>query len=205
MRPERVVRGLGVVAAMSFTVACAGGPGQSDGEPSEGRGAQTPGSGEAIVQACVPVEHSLVATSTLASMAGTYSLTLMSGAEMPVSAEGRLTLAEVPAALREMGGAATPLAGSTDVDVQAVGALRMGDLGSTDPNAPGVLVIETAPTNILLRLGSESNRRDEASFDGGYTILTVHRIANGGFDGNWRSGSRDGTTRGYFCARPTGE
>ena len=200
-----VVRGLVAVVALSFTTACAGGPG-SEGEPSEGRSTvQAPGGDEAVVQACAPVEHALVATSTLAPMAGTYSLTLVSDAETPASTEGRLTLVTVPAALREMGGSGTPLAGSTDVDVEAVGALRMGDLGSTDPMAPGVLVIETAPTNILLRLGSESNRRDEASFDGGYTILTVHQIANGGFDGNWRSGSRDGTTRGYFCARRAGE
>ena len=80
----------------------------------------------------------------------------------------------------------------------------MGDLSSTDPAAPGVLVIETAGTNILLRLGSESNRRDQSSFDGGYTVLTVNRIANGGFDGNWRSGSRNGTNTGYFCVRPSG-
>lgn len=201
-------RVFGVALVALLAAGCAGEGGEAGGEPAEGTpGAETPDTpagGEAAVEACAPVEHALEAGSTLAAMAGTYRLTLVSG-DPETSAEGALTLEPLPEALREMGGAATPLGGSTDVDVEAVGALRMGDLSSTDPAAPGVLVIETAGTNILLRLGSESNRRDQSSFDGGYTVLTVNRIANGGFDGNWRSGSRNGTNTGYFCVRPSGE
>lgn len=218
IRRLETLRGMGAVAVVSFMLACAGAPEDAEGGPSGeeqpvsgatqtpagGETANPEGAGEAMAGACVPVEHSLEETSTLATMAGAYQLVLVAEGEDAASAEGALMLEAPPAGLLEMGGASTPLVGTTDVDVEAVGALRMGDLDATDPAAPGVLVIETSGTNILLRLGSASNRRDQASFDAGYTVLRLTRIANGGFDGSWRSGSRDGTTRGFFCARPAG-
>ena len=75
-----------------------------------------------------------------------------------------------------------PLVGWTTVDPAAVGATDTGPLGSRDPAAPGVLVIERqtrqaeAPKEILLRLGAEANRRDRLRFDGGYFALTVLRM-----------------------------
>jgi hypothetical protein len=103
-----------------------------------------------------------------------------------------------------------PVAGSADLDPAAIGATRTGDLGSLNPLAPGVLVIERhppradAPAEILLRLGAEANRRGVVRFDGGYFVLTIRRIADRGFAGSWASGTTGPGAEGYFCAERTG-
>ncbi|MCY3712748.1 MAG: hypothetical protein OXH02_05605 [Gemmatimonadetes bacterium] len=102
-------------------------------------------------------------------------------------------------------GSSTPLFGFTDVDPESVGAHRVGDPGSRDPSAPGVLVIERSEYGrgvITLRLGSDANRRDLVRYEGTYTTLSVNRIDEGGFSGSWRSGGGMGftVTTGYFCA-----
>ena len=104
--------------------------------------------------------------------------------------------------------ASTPLYGFTDVDLRAVGAYRVGDPASKNPNAPGALVLESlhdGKRRILLRLGADANRRDEMLFDGAFTVLEVHKISGDGFTGNWRSGARLSRTGGYFCARRLNE
>ncbi|MYB61857.1 MAG: hypothetical protein F4X69_10820 [Gemmatimonadetes bacterium] len=100
----------------------------------------------------------------------------------------------------------TPLYGFTDVDPESVGAHRVGDPGSRDPSAPGVLVLERVEYGrsiITLRLGSHANRKDLVRYDGEYTVLSVSSIDEDGFTGTWRSGGGLGwsTTTGYFCAR----
>ena len=100
----------------------------------------------------------------------------------------------------------TPLYGFTDVDPESVGAHRVGDPGSRDPSAPGVLVLERVEYErsiITLRLGSDANRKDLVRYDGEYTVLSVSSIDEDGFTGTWRSGGGLGwsTTTGYFCAR----
>jgi hypothetical protein len=103
-----------------------------------------------------------------------------------------------------------PLAGSTDLDPAAVGGVSTGDNASTDPTAPGVLVIERhpgatdAPASVMLRLGALANRRGLARFDGGYFALTVRRIDPDGFVGTWSSGTARQAAAGYFCAERTG-
>jgi hypothetical protein len=103
-----------------------------------------------------------------------------------------------------------PLAGSTDLDPALVGGVNTGDNASTDPTAPGVLVIERhlgaadAPTRVMLRLGALANRRGVARFDGGYFALTVRRIDADGFAGTWSSGTAREAASGYFCAERTG-
>ncbi|MDE2729696.1 MAG: hypothetical protein OXI19_16840 [Gemmatimonadota bacterium] len=100
----------------------------------------------------------------------------------------------------------TPLYGFTDIDPESVGAHRVGDPGSRDPSAPGVLVLERVEYGrsiITLRLGSDANRKDLVRYDGEYTVLSVSIIDEDGFAGTWRSGGGLGwsTTTGYFCAR----
>jgi hypothetical protein len=101
-----------------------------------------------------------------------------------------------------------PLAGSTDLDPALVGGVGTGDNGSTDPTAPGVLVIERhpgadAPASIMLRLGALANRRGLQRFDGGYFALTVRRVDPDGFAGTWSSGTARQAAAGYFCADRT--
>ena len=144
---------------------------------------------------------------------GEYLLTMVEEIEaIPSrSAEGVLTLLTQVETLRQFAGSAggtipgvtSPLYGSTDVRVEAVGAVRVGDLSSVDTAAPGVLVIESrtgsGPT-ILLRFGSDANRRDLVRFDGGYTVLSVVGIREGGFGGTWSSGTQGPQSSGFFCA-----
>ena len=98
-----------------------------------------------------------------------------------------------------------PLVGTAELDLAAVGAVAPGGTATTDPAAPGVLVIErvggSVPAErILLRLGAEANRRDQARFDGGYTVLRVGHIDRSGFRGEWESGAPLPQAHGHFCA-----
>lgn len=157
--------------------------------------------GEAI---CTPTSARLRADATLADRAGRYRLTLVEvvdGVDAR-SVQGALTLRKQPPGLDSLGAASTPLYGFTDIHLRTVGAHRVGDPASKDPQAPGVLVLESSGARrILLRLGADANRRDAMLFDGAWTVLEVHKIAADGFAGRWRSGVRFSRTRGYFCAR----
>ena len=155
---------------------------------------------------CMPTSDSLHPKVTLSDRTGQYQLTLVevvNGTDAR-SAQGTLTLRSQPSGLDSLGSAATPLYGFTNVNLRAVGAYEVGDPDSEDPQAPGVLVLESSRTGarrILLRLGADANRRDDMLFDGAYTVLEVHEIAADGFAGNWRSGARSSRSEGYFCAR----
>ena len=180
---------------------------ESSGEESaeEPRGAPLP--------ACIPPEGPLAADASLEGRAGDYRLTMVEKVDgTPArTVEGSLVLLTQVESLRRFEGSAggsipgvtSPLFGNTDLNVEAVGAVRVGDLSSLDPAAPGVLVIEsetgTGPS-ILLRLGSDANRRDLVRFDGGYTVLTVIEIEAGSFTGTWSSGVRGPGSDGFFCA-----
>ena len=102
-----------------------------------------------------------------------------------------------------------PLRGSAEVALEAVGAVRMGDLGAQDAVAPGIGVYEqrapgTGVPTVVVRLGSASNARGPLVFDAGHTTLYVRRIDPDGFAGGWASSA--GSTfpmreaQGYFCA-----
>jgi hypothetical protein len=122
---------------------------------------------------------------------------------------GRLWLKPQSPALRDLPGQGNsmPLFGGTDVAIERVGAVRMGDLASADSTKPGVAVLEQrTPTSLLivLRLGSDANERGVLRFDGGYAALTVRSISDSEFRGTWASGVRSGLrsleSSGYFCA-----
>ena len=167
-------------------------------ETHAGSRAQTP--------ACDTTAAHMNDRATLAGREGTYILSLIQvvdGADAR-RAQGVLNLRRQPPGFEMLKTASTPLYGFTDVDLRAVGAHRVGDPASTDPEAPGVLVLESlhdGKRRILLRLGADANRRDEMLFDGAFTVLEVHAIYRGGFAGSWRSGLRSLRTGGYFCAR----
>jgi hypothetical protein len=63
-----------------------------------------------------------------------------------------------------------------------------------------VLAIEN-PDRLLLRVGSEANRRGMRRFDGAYTVLQVQQITEEGFAGTWRSGVNMEQSGGHYCAK----
>lgn len=195
IRSERMSGTVALLAA----AACAGCMASNPGESVEGGGAAP----RADAASCMPVERSLASGATMAGMAGRYDLVLVRPGDRPAAADGSVTLRDQPSGSQEIWGASTPLLGSTDVELDAVGALKVGDPMSEDPEAPGVLVLEQDRSDgrsVILRLGSEANRRDQLRFDGAYTVLRVHRIDADGFSGSWESGSSDVRSLGHFCA-----
>jgi hypothetical protein len=167
---------------------------------------------------CVAPSSDLPRSATGARLAGEYRLRLVptAGPRTGGSVNAYLRLApladslQVPPPMLGIQDTTThyPLAGSTDLDPALVGAVGTGDNGSTDPVAPGVLVIERhpvadAPVSIMLRLGAMANRRGLQRFDGGYFALTVRRVDLEGFAGTWSSGTTREAAAGYFCAERT--
>ena len=171
------------------------------------------------ITACVARQGELRSDATLTRGAGRFHLTLVTvrdGAERSVT--GTLELADNEPSLRRLpatGGAPTddtvllPLHGWAAIDLAAVDALEIGDIGSRDPLQPGVLVLEqrpaaNAPVAITMRFGSLANRRHGPhAVDGGYMALHVaHITALGSFSGTWTSGVHARRTTGHFCAIP---
>ena len=175
------------------------------GEAGEGGGAPAP--------ECARPEGALATDGSLEGRVGDYRLTMVEEVDGTPTrrVQGSLVLLTQVESFRQFEGSAggsipgvtSPLFGSTDVNVEAVGAVRVGSLSSQDPASPGVLVIEsetgTSPS-ILLRLGSDANRRDVVRFDGGYAVLTVVEITAESFSGTWSSGARGPGSEGFFCA-----
>jgi hypothetical protein len=173
---------------------------------------------KAAADTCVAPSSDLPRSAIAARLAGEYRLHLVPTAG-PRSAEAvnaHLRLApladslQVPPPMLGVQDTTTryPLAGSTDLDPALVGGVGTGDNASTDPTAPGVLVIERhpgadAPASIMLRLGALANRRGLQRFDGGYFALTVRRVDPDGFAGTWSSGTARQAAAGYFCAERT--
>ena len=162
---------------------------------------------------CVRPEGLLSADASLEGQAGEYHLTMIEEVDGTATrtAEGSLLLLNQVETLRQFAGSAggsipgvtSPLFGSTDVNVEDVGAVRVGSLSSEDPVSPGVLVIESetgASPSILLRFGADANRRTLVRFDGGYTVLTVVQITAESFSGTWSSGALGLASEGFFCA-----
>ena len=164
---------------------------------------------------CRAVEGRLPASASTADMAGEFAFTMVAtvGAQAGQSAIGRLSLQPQDSALVPVERASQPLRGTADIALEQVGAVPMGDLGATDPAAPGVAVYEQrapgsgVPT-VVVRLGSFSNGRGPEAFDAGHTTLYVRQISREGFRGGWAStnGARypRREAQGYFCAERAG-
>jgi hypothetical protein len=167
--------------------------------------------GQADPKACAPVDTPASGL-TAAGLAGEYMVQLIatSGGKQGASAAGRLALQAQDTAYQSMerpdGTVDTtfsfPLYGTADVDFAAVGATTPGDVRSSDPQSPGVLVIER-PGGVMLRLGSDANRRGVRRFDGGFTVLQVQQVTDSGFSGTWRSAVGLEGSGGHFCATRT--
>ena len=160
---------------------------------------------QAGLSPCVAPSGLLAPDATLAADAGRYQLTLVQRVDAVDvgSARGTLALYRQAPGLETLGNASTPLYGTADVNLKAVGAHLVSDTTSYAPDAPGVLVLEfdrDGARNILLRFGSAANRRDTMLYDGAYTVLEVHEIFTDGFSGRWRSGVSRSRAGGYFCA-----
>ena len=151
----------------------------------------------------------------IAALAGDYSLTLVatSGERSGQIARGTAMLFENPDRLRRLIGAGgnpmlgvvVPFYGTADIDVTEVGALPLGTTTSDDPLQPGVLVIQNSPDDttvrsLVMRLGSETNRRNAVPFDGGYTVLRVRLVGPDSILGSWASGTVTEVAAGFFCA-----
>lgn len=161
--------------------------------------------------ACEPASGNLPAA-TLAPMAGHFILTLVAtaGPRAGQSVGGYLTLRQAPAGTPSPGAnARTALIGTTDVGLEVVGALRLGDTGSEDPRAPGVAVYEqraAAGVTVTARVGSQATIVAEPGrqqIEADYTALFVRRVGGEGFSGGWASapgGAAGREARGHFCA-----
>jgi hypothetical protein len=165
--------------------------------------------GEADPQACAPADSAATERVAAAPAAGEFVLRLVAtaGAKRGESAQGQLGLTPHDSASRHLvlpGGTpdttfSMPLYGSTDVDFATVDAAVPGDPHSLDPASPGVLVMEL-PGRVILRIGSEANRRGVIRFDGAYTVLRVQQTTDSGFAGSWESGASGQQSSGHFCA-----
>jgi hypothetical protein len=171
----------------------------------------------ATPEACVPVAGELPAESSMEAASGEYRLRLVatSGSKAGSSVDGTLKLQAHIGELRyrmRMGGSLDssvvhPLYGTAELNLEAVDAVQVGTIASSDPAAPGVLVIqrgdrtdEAPRAEITLRLGSEANRRNRQRIEGGYTALRVRQVTPTKISGTWASGVVREHSTGYFCA-----
>ena len=168
---------------------------------------------------CGPPSGQLAPGASAEALVGEYRLRLVatSGSRPGASTDGRVRLRPADDSLRSPAPVlgirdsltVLPLRGAAELEAEAIGATVPGDPGSDDPRAPGVLVIEQhsgrpgEPASIILRVGSDANRRDAVRFDGGFLALTVRGIDSAGFGGTWASGGGGRAAKGYFCAERT--
>jgi hypothetical protein len=168
-------------------------------------------SGAAAVE-CRPVEGPFSATAPWDSLAGTWQLTLVaeSGPMTGHREEGALWLQAQDTALRRVDrpGPTTvtvPVIGTTDIALEQVGAVRMGDVRSADPLQPGISIWESrAPdgsVSAVLRIGQEAIRSNLLRIEGGYTALFLRQVSINAIRGGWASGVTTEAAKGYFCAQ----
>jgi hypothetical protein len=143
----------------------------------------------------------LASTATASTLAGEYQLSLRatSGSEAGSVTTGTLSLFLDSERRAERGADSVAMIGSSDVNLETVGAAHTGDLASRDAGRPGVLVLQQG-SDVTLRMGSEANRRDVQRFDGAFTALYVDWMTREAFGGRWASGVQGPDVRGTFCA-----
>jgi hypothetical protein len=165
---------------------------------------------------CAPTPGTLAAGASLAPMAGRFVMTMVAtaGPQRGQTVSGYVTLRQAPPGTpAPAAGASTALIGGTDILLETVGALRLGDAGADDPRAPGIAVIEQrsaagVPT-VVARIGSVTTAPPTPglmAIEGSYTVLYVRRIDAGSFAGGWQSGGPEpgAAAQGYFCAARIG-
>ncbi len=125
------------------------------------------------------------------------------------SVQGALTLHAQDSAARlvERPGPTTvtvPIIGATDIALEQVGAVRLGNVGSTDPLQPGIAIwASRSPDGVVsavLRIGQEAIRSDIMRIEGGYTALFLRQVSANAIRGGWASGVTTEESSGHFCA-----
>ena len=166
----------------------------------------------AAADECRPVEGPFTASTPWDSLPGSWRLTLVAGSGSMAgrSVQGALTLRAQDPALRRVDrpGPTTvtvPVIGTTDIALEQVGAVRMGDVRSTDPLQPGVAIWASlspdGSVSAVMRIGQEAIRSDLVRFDGGYTALFLRLVSVNVIRGGWASGVTAEESSGYFCAQ----
>ena len=124
--------------------------------------------------------------------------------------QGAMTLRAQDPALRRLDrvGPRTvmvPIIGTTDIALEQVGAVRLGDVRSTDPGQPGAAIwVSQGPdggVSAVMRIGQEAIRSDIVRFDGGYMALYLRQVSANAIGGGWASGVTTEQSSGYFCAQ----
>lgn len=161
--------------------------------------------------ACHPVEGRLPENVHWDSLPGSWRLTLVAetGQMASRSVQGTMSLREQLPALKQVNilGAhpvTVPIIGTADIDLEGVGAVRLGDVLSTDPGHPGLAIWVSEGggdgVSAILRIGEEAIRGDIVRFDGGYTALYLQHVSASSIRGGWASGVTTKAVTGYFCA-----
>jgi hypothetical protein len=142
---------------------------------------------------CVAADSTKGLRASALQLAGEFRLTMIAtgGARTGRSATGLLTF--------------DGRIGHASIALDSVGAIAAGDIGSRDPNRPGVLLVpapndSASAAGPMLRFGADANRTDIRAFDSAYLILLVDAITTAGFSGRWRSGVGTQLSSGHFCA-----
>jgi hypothetical protein len=193
--PVAAVRAMGLLALTWAAVACAvhGRPGAAGDE-------------------CRPVEGPFTASTPWDSLSGTWRLTLVarSGSMTGRSVQGVMTLVAQDSAQRRVDrpGPTTvtvPVIGTMEIALEQVGAVRLGDVRSADPQQPGVAIWASqspdGAVSAVLRIGQEAIRSDLIRIEGGYTALFLRQVSVNAIRGGWASGVTTEGSSGHFCAQ----
>jgi hypothetical protein len=169
--------------------------------------------GEASARECLPVEGRLAAGVPWDSLSGRWRLTLVAtaGPRAGSRVAGLMTLQVRAPEVRRMDapGSAVitvPVMGSSDIAVESVGAVRIGNVQAADPTQPGLAIWVTegpdSAVSAVLRIGQEPLRTDIVRFDGGYTALFLREVSSTRIRGGWTSAVsvREPAASGHFCA-----
>jgi hypothetical protein len=160
---------------------------------------------------CRPVEGRVSAATPWDSLPGSWRLTLVAtgGPRSGGSVQGTLTLRAQEASLRRVDRpgpdvVTVPVTGATDVAVEQVGAQRIGNLQSADPQRPGAAIWvsqgQDGGVSAVMRIGEEMIHSSLVRFEGAYTVLYLRQVSASGIYGGWASGVTGQEASGHFCA-----
>jgi hypothetical protein len=197
--PHHALRpGIAAIAAcLAAALACAGN--SRPGKAASGDG-------------CLPVEGRLAADVPWDSLPGSWRLTLVAtaGPKAGTRVEGTMTLQARDPAVRRMESPGStvitvPIFGTTDVALEEVGAVRIGNVESADSSQPGLAIwvseVPDRSVSAVLRIGQEALRTDIVRFDGGYTALFLQEVSSSSIRGGWKSAVTPmESSSGHFCA-----
>jgi len=161
--------------------------------------------------ACRPVAAAPLRDAPWDSLPGEWRITLAAtaGPMAGGTVQGSLSLRAQEPSLRRVDrpgpvAVTVPVYGSTDVAVEQVGAVRMGNLLSSDPRRPGVSLWVSrgadGGVSAVMRIGEEEIGTSRQPFDAGYLALFLRRVSSRSILGGWASGVTDEVASGHFCA-----